>query len=93
MTERRILAQVRSPFIVDMQFAFQTDEKLYLIMEFVPGGELFTYIQSEKHRNSHQPFSEKIIRFYAAELIIALEQVHDLGIIYRDLKPENVLVD
>lgn len=62
-------------------------------MEFVRGGELFTYIQSEKHRNPSQPFSEKIIRFYAAELIIALEQIHNLGIIYRDLKPENVLVD
>ena len=48
MTERQILAQVRSPFIVDMQFAFQTDEKLYLVMEFVAGGELLTYISTRK---------------------------------------------
>ena len=48
MTERAILAQVNSPFVVDMQFAFQTEDKLYLIMEFVSGGELFTYIQLQK---------------------------------------------
>lgn len=92
MTERQILAQVRSPFIVDMQFAFQTDEKLYLVMEFVAGGELFTYIQLQKRQNQISALSEEVIRFYAAEIVIALQHIHELGIVYRDLKPENVLV-
>jgi serine/threonine protein kinase len=60
MTERKILAAIRSPFIVDMQYAFQTDEKLYLIMEFISGGELLTYItySSKQKTRKKRAFSE-----------------------------------
>jgi serine/threonine protein kinase len=92
MTERAILAQVNSPFVVDMQFAFQTEDKLYLIMEFVSGGELFTYIQLQKEKTGNY-LDEVAIAFYAAEIVVALEHIHSQNIVYRDLKPENILVD
>jgi len=91
MSERKILETVRSPFIVDMHFAFQTDDKLYFVMDYVPGGELFTYLRIQRRVGSC--FSESQIRFYASEIIVGLKLLHDNGIIYRDLKPENILVD
>ena len=85
--ERRVLEVVNHPFIVKLHFAFQTDDKLCLVMDFINGGELFTYINREKR------FSEARTRFYAAEIILALEYLHEMDIIYRDLKPENILLD
>lgn len=70
-----------------LHYAFQTDEKLYLIMDFLNGGELFTHLRQEER------FSEEKIKFYAAEIILALEALHQNGIVYRDLKPENILID
>lgn len=86
MTERRILEEIESPFIVKLAFAFQTDDKLYLVLEYVAGGELFYHLKQRGH------FTEKEIKFYAAEIITFLGQLHDHGVIYRDLKPENILV-
>lgn len=85
--ERNILSAVKHPFIVDLLYAFQTKGKLYLIMNYVGGGELFTYLDREGM------FMEEAGRFYAAELIIAVQHLHGLGIIYRDLKPENIMLD
>ncbi|KAI7907197.1 kinase-like domain-containing protein [Cokeromyces recurvatus] len=85
--ERQILEEVRHPFIVQLFYAFQTNDRLYLILEYATGGELFTHMASERM------FSEDVARFYIAELILALEHLHDLGIVYRDLKPENCLLD
>lgn len=62
-------------------------------MEFVCGGELFTYIRSQKEKNIVSAFDEATIAFYASELTVALKHVHSLGIVYRDLKPENILID
>ncbi|TNV79189.1 hypothetical protein FGO68_gene10800 [Halteria grandinella] len=86
-SERDILAQMDHPFTVKLYYAFQTATKLYLIMEFVNGGELFYHLKRE------QRFSEDRVRFYAAECVLAIEHLHGLGIIYRDLKPENILLD
>uniref|UniRef100_A0A0N4ZPR0 non-specific serine/threonine protein kinase n=1 Tax=Parastrongyloides trichosuri TaxID=131310 RepID=A0A0N4ZPR0_PARTI len=85
--ERDILAQINHPFIVKLHYAFQTEGKLYLILDFLRGGDLFTRLSKEFM------FTEEDVKFYLAELILALEHLHSLGIVYRDLKPENVLLD
>lgn len=86
-SERNILEAVKSPFIVDLYYAFQTNGKLYLILQYLGGGELFTYLDREGM------FLEATARFYVCELIMALEHLHELGIIYRDLKPENIMLN
>jgi serine/threonine protein kinase len=87
LAERTVLAQVNNPFIVPLKFSFQSAEKLYLVLAFVNGGELFHHLQREGR------FSEQRSRFYAAELLCALEHLHQFNVIYRDLKPENILID
>ena len=81
------MAKIDHPFIVKLHFAFQTPAKVYLVMDFVNGGELFFHLKREGR------FSEDRVRFYAAECVLALEHLHSRGIIYRDLKPENILLD
>ncbi|ETV99014.1 AGC protein kinase [Aphanomyces invadans] len=86
-TERHVLGYVRHPFIVGLNYAFQTVDKLYFVLDYCAGGELFF------HLGKVQRFKEPRARFYAAEITLAIEYVHNLDIIYRDLKPENVLLD
>ncbi|CAF0901123.1 unnamed protein product [Adineta steineri] len=87
-TERQVLEAIRQiPFLVSLHYAFQSDAKLHLVMDYVSGGELFT------HLNKRQHFSEQDARIYIAELTLALGQLHKLGIIYRDIKLENILLD
>uniref|UniRef100_A0A915KBC8 non-specific serine/threonine protein kinase n=1 Tax=Romanomermis culicivorax TaxID=13658 RepID=A0A915KBC8_ROMCU len=85
--ERDILAQISHPFIVKLHYAFQTEGKLYLILDFLRGGDLFARLSKEVM------FTEEDVKFYLAELALALDHLHGLGIIYRDLKPENILLD
>uniref|UniRef100_A0A4W5P552 Ribosomal protein S6 kinase n=1 Tax=Hucho hucho TaxID=62062 RepID=A0A4W5P552_9TELE len=85
--ERDILVEVNHPFIVRLHYAFQTEGKLYLILDFLRGGDLFTRLSKEVM------FTEDDVKFYLAELALALDHLHGLGIIYRDLKPENILLD
>jgi len=85
--ERNILADVNHSFIVKLQYAFQTEGKLYLILDFLRGGDLFTRLSKEVM------FTEEDVKFYLAELALALSHLHSVGIIYRDLKPENILLD
>jgi p90 ribosomal S6 kinase len=85
--ERDILADLDHPFIVRLHYAFQTEGKLYLILEFLRGGDLFTRLSKEVM------FTEEDVKFYLAELALALSHLHKHGIIYRDLKPENILLD
>lgn len=86
-TERKVLSAVNHPFIMKLHYAFQTDDKLYLVLDYCPGGELFF------HLSRCRRFPERVARFYAAELLLAIGHLHKRGIIYRDLKPENVLLD
>eukprot|EP01132_Coremiostelium_polycephalum_P009310 gene9310-11412_t len=87
LNEKTIMLSVNSPFIVKLFATFKTSQYLYFIMEYVGKGELFNYIRLEG------PFEETIAKQIAAELVIALEYLHQQNIIYRDLKPENVLID
>lgn len=87
LAERTVLAKITNPFIVPLKFSFQSKEKLYLVLSFINGGELFHHLQREGK------FSMDRSRFYIAELLSALESLHELNVIYRDLKPENILLD
>ena len=87
LAERSVLSQISNPFIVPLKFTFQSPEKLYLVLAFVNGGELFYHLQKE------QRFDINRSRFYTAELLCALECLHGFNVIYRDLKPENILLD
>uniref|UniRef100_A0A673MP76 non-specific serine/threonine protein kinase n=1 Tax=Sinocyclocheilus rhinocerous TaxID=307959 RepID=A0A673MP76_9TELE len=84
--ERSILEEVKHPFIVDLIYAFQTGGKLYLILEYLSGGELFMQLEREGI------FLEDTACFYLAEISMALGHLHQKGIIYRDLKPENIML-
>lgn len=77
LAERNVLAQINHPFIVPLKYSFQNPDKLYLVLAFVNGGELFYHLQNEGK------FSEDRARFYAAELLCALECLHSFNIIYR----------
>lgn len=87
LSERRILENVSHPFIVSLQYAFQTEHKLYMVFDFFNGGELYHYLSTQGR------FSEERAKFYAAEIILGLKYLHDRGIVYRDLKPENLILD
>jgi serine/threonine protein kinase len=87
MAEKDILRKIRHPFIVRLHYAFQSDSKLHLVMDFVNGGHLLYHMHKEAL------FSESQARFYIAQVILALEHLHSLNIIHRDLKPENCLLD
>jgi serum/glucocorticoid-regulated kinase 2 len=77
LAERTVLAQIHHPFIVPIKFSFQTPDKLYLVLAFINGGELFFHLQNEGR------FSEERARFYTAELLCALECLHEYNVIYR----------
>lgn len=81
------MEKINHPFIVRLHYAFQNPKKLYFIMDFLNGGELFTHLKREGR------FTERRTVFYSAEILSAIECLHKNGIIYRDLKPENVLLD
>jgi protein kinase X len=81
-SEREILATVRHPFIVDMFLTFQTPSNLFMCLEYMVGGELFSHLRKEGR------FVPDVAKFYAASIVLALEYLHEHDIIYRDLKPE-----
>ena len=85
-TERTILAAVRHPFIVCLHYAFQNQAKLYMVMDFVQGGDFFTLMR--KYRR----LPEEWVRIYVGEIALALQHLHDMDVVYRDLKPENILL-
>ncbi|PRP89629.1 hypothetical protein PROFUN_00893 [Planoprotostelium fungivorum] len=87
LSEKNVLRRLNNPFVVSLKYSFQTEDKLYMIMDYVCGGELFFHLCESKR------FTEDRAKFYAAEILLALEYVHGLKIVYRDLKPENLLLD
>lgn len=87
ISERNTLITASNPFVVKLNYAYQTPTKFYLVLDYVPGGELFV------HMDTVGAIPLEDCRLYAAEIVVALHFLHSLGIIYRDLKPENILLD
>ncbi|ETN98519.1 protein kinase 2, partial [Reticulomyxa filosa] len=85
--ERSILRSMDHPFLMHLRYAFQTDSKLYFVLDYYRGGELFFHLKTVKR------FSLEQARFFVAEVGMALGHLHSFDIIYRDLKPENILLD
>ena len=86
-TERDVLTYTHHPFIVGLKYAFQTPEKLFLLLDYAPGGNMSRALQKDKR------FAEDRARLYLAEVLLALEDLHKRDIIFRDLKPDNIVFD
>jgi len=86
-SEKEILLEINHPFLVDMIWSFKDTQFLYMLFPFIGGGELFSYLRSGGR------FPHSTAQFYSAEIVTALEYLHGLAIVYRDLKPENLLLD
>merc|ERR1719219_2984650 len=85
-SERKILQALQHPFLMKLRFAFQTNSKLYFVLDYYRGGELFFHLKKRRK------FAEDEARIFVAEVGLALGHLHSLDIIYRDLKPENILL-
>jgi len=85
-SERKILEAMQHPFLMKLRFAFQTDSKLYFVLDYYRGGELFFHLKKKRR------FSGEETQFFIAEVALALGHLHSKDIIYRDLKPENILL-
>jgi len=86
-TERGVMAKLNHPFIVSLQYAFQSSTKLFFVMDYCAGGDFFGYLRRRRR------FNERETRFYGGEIALALNCLHKNKIVYRDLKPENILLD
>ena len=89
MTERNLMVKINSPFIVNIKSAFQDDTKLYIVSEFMQGGDMFYHM----HDGQIIIFNNEKTKFYIMELVLSLEALHNNKMVYRDLKPENILLD
>ena len=87
MTERNVLSVLNFPFIVKLNYAFQTNQKLFLLLDFAPGGDLSTQLRFRKR------FREEVAKFYICEIALAIGELHKHDIIFRDLKPDNIIID
>ena len=87
MTERNVLSTINFPFIVRLNYAFQTSQKLFLLLDYAPGGNLEFQLRLRKR------FKEEVAKFYICEIILALGELHKHNIIFRDLKPDNIVLD
>lgn len=90
-----MLADIKSPFIIELSFAFQDKQNCYFVMEYASGGDVYSFLNSSAcpgKVNEYKKLGEEAPRFILATVVLALEELHRKSIMYRDLKPENVLV-
>ena len=87
LLEKKILETIDHPFLVELIFCFQTEERIYFVMPFLRGCKLF------QHHRRFRIFDEEKVRFYSSQIGLSLEHLHSYGYVYRDLKPENILMD
>ena len=87
LNEKEILSNNENDFILNLSFFFQTPERIYFVTPFIKGGDLFNLLKKKRH------LTENLIRFYSAQIAIAISEIHESEFIYRDLKPENILID
>ena len=88
LDEKKYLSLIRHPFIVELYETFKDNSNLYMMMEYAPGGELFSVIR----KSSFGKLPEKQAKFYAGQIVLIFEYLHKLNLIFRDLKPENILI-
>jgi serine/threonine protein kinase len=86
MNESKLLKRLKFPFVVKHYGSFQDDSRLYILMEYVTGSDLFTYIQEYR-------FDNTLVRFFSSQVVMLLEYLHLQDVVFRDLKPENLLID
>eukprot|EP01013_Petalomonas_cantuscygni_P007014 TRINITY_DN184_c0_g1_i1.p1 TRINITY_DN184_c0_g1~~TRINITY_DN184_c0_g1_i1.p1 ORF type:complete len:342 (-),score=73.22 TRINITY_DN184_c0_g1_i1:834-1859(-) len=87
LSEKAVLEEICHPFIVNLMCTFSNETRLYMVLDYIPGGELFSHLRKALK------FPSDVSKFYAAEIVLAFEYLHSLDIVYRDLKPENLLLD
>lgn len=83
--EKEILLKIKHPFLLGMDYVFQNEQRIYFFLDFIPGGNLFENLYAVKR------FDEDVVKFIAAQLVLAFGCLHDNKVVHRDLKPENVL--